>query len=381
VNANAIPAEVIANVQGHCDTRFGPVRAAFVDNFSNRGELGATVCIFHQGEKVVDLIGGWRDTARTQRWTPETLANVWSSTKGVTAICFAMLVERGLIRYDQPVAAFWPEFADHGKQAVTIAMLLSHQAGLCGFTTAATVDDLLAGKVSATRLAAQAPLWPVGTASGYHAIVGGILATELFERIEGRPLRQFVAEELTAKHGIDVYIGLPPDQEHRRATMVGPLGMRSSDIASMTPPQVAALANPPLDPSLANTPAWRAADLPSGNGHGHARALAGLYALLLQPDKALVGVDALSQATHLQIDNTDLVLGVRSRWAAGFLLNTDGCFGPNDESFGHTGWGGSVAFADPSGGLSMAYVMNRMGTTLRTDPRNTALIDAVYLCL
>lgn len=381
MNAHPVPADALADVQGHCDARFAPVRAAFVGNFSDRDELGAAVCIFHHGEKVVDLVGGWRDPERTQRWTPDTLVNVWSSTKGVTAICFAMLVERGLMRYEQPVAAFWPEFAAQGKQAVTVGMLLSHQAGLCGFTAAATVDDLLAGELSAARLAAQAPLWPVGTASGYHAIVGGILATALFERIEGRPLRQFVADELAAKHGIDFFIGLPPEQAHRRATMVGPPGMRSSQIASLTPPQVAALANPPLDPNLANEPAWRAADLPSANGHGHARALAGLYAMLLQPGKPLVGVDTLSQATRLRIDNADLVLGARSRWAAGFLLNTDACFGPHDGSFGHTGWGGSLAFADPARGLSMAYVMNRMGTTLRTDPRNTALIDAVHLCL
>lgn len=365
-------------IDGHCDERFASVRRAFVRNFEHEGEVGAAVCVYHHHQKVVDLSGGWRDTQRTQPWTPDTVLNVWSSTKGVAAACFAMLVDRGQAQYERPVADWWPEFGTAGKGQITLAMLLSHQAGLCGFTSPATIDDLLAGEAAAARLAAQEPLWTPGSASGYHAISGGILATALFRRIEGRSLRQFVADELAGQRGFDISIGLPATELHRVATMIAPPGMRSSQIASLTRPQTAALANPPLDPLLPNSQRWRDADLPSANGHSNARGLAGLYASMLDTNRPLVGADALAQATRLRVDNVDLVLGVPSRWAAGFLLSTEGCFGPHPEAFGHSGWGGSLAFADPRSGLSFAYVMNRMGTTLRGDPRNTALIEAAY---
>lgn len=369
------------SIDGHCDQRFAPVRQAFERSFEQQDEVGAAVCIYHGGQKVVDLTGGWRDAQRTQRWTPDTVLNIWSSTKGVAASCFAMLVDRALADYDRPVAHWWPEFGVCGKERITLAMLLSHQAGLCGFTSPATIDDLLGGEAAAARLVAQEPLWTPGSASGYHAISAGILATALFRRIEGRSLRQFVADELALGRGLDMSIGLPAAQAHRAATMIAPPAMRSSQIGSYSRAQTAALANPPLDPLLPNSPRWREADLPSANGHSNARALATLYASIVATDRPLVGAKALAQATQLRIDNVDLVLGVPSRWAAGFLLNTEGCFGPTPEAFGHSGWGGSLAFADPRAGLSFAYVMNRMGTTLRGDPRNTALIEAAYACL
>lgn len=363
-------------VSGHCDPAFEPVRDAFAANFTDRGDVGAAVAVMVKGEAVVDLTGGWRDAARTQAWQPDTLVNVWSTTKGVAAACFAMLVDAGRISYADPVVRWWPDFAAEGKGAVTIGQLLSHQAGLCGFTTPATVADLLAGSPSAVRLAAQAPLWEPGTASGYHAITIGILATELFERIEGRSLRRFVAEELCTRRGFDISIGLDAAEDHRRAELIAPPDMDSTQVGSFTPVQIAALGNPALDPLLPNDPAWRRADLPSANGHANARALASLYSALIGGD--LVGERALAEATALQIENTDLVLGLPVRWGAGFLLNTDGAYGPGAASFGHSGWGGSFAMADPAAGLAMSYTMNRMGTMLRDDPRDLALIGAVY---
>ena len=366
-------------VSGHCDGRFTAVREEFVRNFEERGDVGAAVCVMIDGQPVVNLVGGWQDQARERPWDERTVVNVWSSTKGVAAACFAMIVDRGLVRYDQPVADFWPEFAAHGKDAVTVAMLLSHQAGLCGFADPATVSDLLAGEASAARLAGQAPLWPPGTASGYHAISVGILATALFERIEGRSLRRFVAEELAAERQLDIMIGLPSKDDHRRAEMVAPPEMSSASIGSLTPPQIAALANPPLDPLLPNEAIWREADVPSANGHSNAGALAGLYATLV--GGALVGTQTLAEATKVRIGNVDLVLGIPVQWAAGFLLNTDGVYGPSRAAFGHSGWGGSFAFGDPATGLSMSYTMNRMGTMLRDDPRDVALIEAAYRSL
>lgn len=366
------------SITGMCDPRFAAVREAFAANFAERGDVGAAFCLIVGGRTVVDLHGGWRDAARTASWQTDTLVNLWSTTKGVAAIAFAMLVDRGMMSYDDPVASHWPEFAANGKRAITIGMLLSHQAGLCGFASPATVPDLLAGSAAADRLAAQAPLWEPGSASGYHAISIGILATALFERIEGRPLKAFVREEMAKGLGLDIAIGLAPPDDGRRAEIVAPPELNSADLGSLTPPQIAALANPPLDPLLPNGAAWRAADLASANGHSNAAALAQLYTRLT---RGLVGVEVLAAATAARTDGVDLVLGLPARWAAGFLTNSDGLYGPNRVAFGHSGWGGSFAFADPVADLSMSYVMNRMGTMLRDDPRAVALIDAVYASL
>ena len=366
-------------VEGYCHPRFAGVRTAFADNFVERGDVGAAVAVYHQGDLVVDLTGGWQDAARTRPWAADTVVNVWSSTKGVQAACFAMLVDAGKLDYADPVARHWPEFAAAGKDQITVGQLLSHQGGLCGFTEPATVEDLLGGSRSAARLAGQVPLWEPGTASGYHAVTIGILGTELFQRIEGRSIRQFVADELRGQRGFDISIGLAPEEEHRRADIIAPPQMDSRQLGSLSPEQIAALGNPGLDPQMPNDPRWRAADLPSANGHTNARALAGLYAAVLSGD--LISPAALARATTPQIDGTDRVLGIPAQWGAGYLLNAQRHYGPNPETFGHSGWGGSFAIGDPVAGVTLSYTMNRMGTQLRDDPRDLALIAALYAAL
>ncbi len=362
-------------VEGHCIGAFSAVRRAFEENFKSLGEVGASLAIVQDGELVVDLWGGHRDAEKSADWKRDSLANIWSTTKGVTAICFAMIAERGLMRYDQPVSEFWPEFAAEGKADITIAMLLSHQAGLCGFATPATVEDFYNASDAAERLAAQAPFWAPGTQSGYHAISIGLLATHLFQKIEGRSLRAFVADELS---GYDISIGLPNDRADRAATMIAAPAAGSSDFMSdLSVAQLAALANPPLDQALPNQQAWRDAEIPSANGFANAQGLARLYGDFLADGK-LVSTATRQAATGVLIDNVDAVLGVRTRWASGFLRNVEGVYGPGDAAFGHSGWGGAFAFADPDRGLAMAYVMNRMGTDLVGDPRNVALIKACF---
>lgn len=370
-------AGVELNIGGECTDRFAQVRDAFASNFAHNDELGAAFSVTLGGELVVDLHGGWADPARTRPWQSDTVVNVWSTTKGIHATCFAMAADRGLFSYDQPVADFWPEFGEQGKAAVTIGQLLSHQAGLCGFTSPASEPDLLHGSATADRLAAQAPLWEPGSASGYHALSIGILGTELFRRIEDRSIRQFVADEIAGPLGLDFTVGLPAGQERRCAELVPPPAS-PVDPAAFTPPQIAALGNPPLRAGFAMTPEWRAADLASANGHGTARALASIYAKLIAPQGGLVSPATLAKATAQQIRNVDLVLGIECDWAAGFLRNSSGVFGPVSATFGHTGWGGSFAVADPENGLTMAYTMNRMDANLRDDARAKALIAAVY---
>jgi CubicO group peptidase (beta-lactamase class C family) len=363
-------------VRGHAANDYRAVSDAFAENFRTRGDVGASVALVVDGELVVDLWGGSKDGDLRNGWEADTVANIWSTTKGVAATCFAMLVDRGLIEYDRPVAHFWPEFATAGKEDITIAMLLSHQAGLCGFRDPATVEDYYDTAKAASRLAAAEPFWKPGTQSGYHAITIGLLATELFRRVEGRSLQQFVADELGE---YEISIGLPEAMQSRAATMIAPPDMASSALMpELTPAQIAALANPPLDPLIPNDPAWRAADIPSANGFATARGLAKLYGALAAEGNGLLGRSAIDAATQVQIENIDAVLGVEARWACGFLRNINGIYGPNKEAFGHSGWGGAFAFADPTRRLGFAYVMNRMGTDLIGDPRNVALIDALY---
>jgi CubicO group peptidase (beta-lactamase class C family) len=371
------------HTQGYCDPQFEKVKRAFEDNFKLRGDVGASVAIYKDGERRVELWGGDFGPDEHQAWTQETLVNIWSTTKGVTAACFAIAVFRGVIAYDDKVVDYWPEFGRAGKETVTVAMLLSHQAGLCGLKDPTTLDDVLNIERFAAKLADAAPFWRPGKNFGYHAITLGALASELFKRAEGRSIAQFVEDEMRQQLGLDIFIGAPDAELLRVSPVWAPTELASDSFAQeFTPVQISAFANPHIEPAIANTAAWRKAEIPSANGHATAKALAKLYSALASAGeldgKSIVSKDVLTEATRPQIEGIDAVLSIDARWGCGFLLNTNGLYGPNPQSFGHSGWGGSFAFGDPAIGLGVAYTMNQMGTDLVGDPRNTALIDAVY---
>jgi CubicO group peptidase (beta-lactamase class C family) len=364
-------------IQGKSQPAFAAVAREFERNFSERGDVGASLAIVRDGEMVVDLWGGSLDAAGQRPWAKDSVVNVWSTTKAVNALCFAMLVDRGLAAYLDPVARWWPEFAAHGKAAVTIAMLLSHQAGLCSFRDPAVVEDFYDQPRAAARLAAAEPFWPPGSRSGYHAISIGVLAGELFRRIEGRSLGQFIAQELSGPLGLDLTLGLAESEEPRRAEMIAPPELATSNMTTdLNPSQVAAYLNPVIEPLLPNTAAWRACELSSANGFSNARSLATLFGAVAAGN--VLSPAVLAQATTEQIRGVDEVLGVQARWGAGFLLNTDGLYGPRAEAFGHSGWGGSFMMIDPGERMAIAYTMNRMGADLVGDPRDVALIAAAY---
>jgi len=375
-------------IAGQCSPRFAKVREAFIANFADRGEVGASFAVVHNGDVVADLWGGYTDAEKTRPWAADTLTNVWSTTKGVASICFAMLVDRGLASYDDPVAKHWPEFAANGKQGVTIAQLLSHQAGLCGFDKPATLEDFYDQQRAEAVLAAQAPFWTPGEQSGYHAVTIGILANGLFRRVEGRTLANFLREELAAPYDLDLYVGLPDSEANRASEIIAPptLSSTSAADANSTPSraQEAALTNPVLDPLAANTRPWRLAPIPSVNGHATALPLAHLYSAMANggelKGRKLLGSPAIAAATSLRIQGTDAVLGIEARWGAGFLLNSHAIYGDKPTAFGHSGWGGSFAFADPERKLGVSYVMNAMGHNLIGDPRGMALVTATLAC-
>jgi CubicO group peptidase (beta-lactamase class C family) len=370
-------------LQGHCAAAFASLGATLRRNFTEHDEIGARITLIVRGEMVVDLWGGWSDAARTRPWTDRTIVNIWSSTKGILGTCFAMIVDRGLASYEDKVCQHWPEFAAAGKEDVTIGMLLAHQAGLCAFVEPASVDDLLSGEPAATRLQAQAPLWQPGATAGYHGMTLGVLATKLFALIEGRSIKQFVAEEIAASFGLDLSIGVTPANIGRVAE-VTPVPLDTSAFDKSNVARTLAFTNPVTPAELSNDPRWYAADLPSANGFGHARALAEMYDSLLPgraDGKRLASQATLRLATRCRFAGTDLVKAVFTRWGAGYWLNPGELYGPNLEAFGHSGWGGSFGFADPVAGLAFAYTMNRMSAQFDADPRRKSLISAVYAAL
>ncbi|WP_406165463.1 serine hydrolase domain-containing protein [Streptomyces sp. NBC_00996] len=379
------------DVQGHCDARFSAVRAAFEENFRERGELGAAVTVTLDGETVVDLWGGWADAARSRPWERETLVNVWSTSKGPTSLCAHILADRGLLDFDAPVATYWPEFAAAGKESVLVRHLLSHRAGLSGLREPHTLAQLCDWEVTVERLAAQEPWWEPGSQSGYHALTFGHLVGEVVRRVSGLLPGAFLEREVTGPLGIDFTIGLPEKEADRAAELVHPPAASSSEqaaiFAQLAPAALSALANPLVGAAEANTPQWRAAEIPAANGHGTARAVAALYAIFARQgaygSRQVLSPEAAERVREGQGSCRDLVLGAgfenETEIGLGLWLSgPNGSYGPNPRAFGHDGFGGSCGLADPEAGVSLGYVMNRMGPHIADDPRKMALVDALY---
>ncbi|MFF4315148.1 serine hydrolase domain-containing protein [Streptomyces sp. NPDC001507] len=381
-------------VHGHCDPRFAAVRKAFEENFRDREELGAAVTVTAGGETVVDLWGGWADPARSRPWERDTVVNVWSTTKGPVALCAHVLADRGLLDLDAPVADYWPEFAAAGKERVLVRHLLSHRAGLSGLREPHSLEDLYDWELTTARLAATEPWWEPGTRSGYHALTYGFLVGEVVRRVSGLLPGAFLEREVTGPLGIDFTIGLPDKEAGRAAELVHPRVVSDSEQAAifsqLAPAAVAALANPGVGASAANTPGWRAAEIPAANGHGTARAVAALYGVFAGRGAygglRVLSPEAAERVREGQGSCRDLVLGAgfehETEIGLGLWLSgANGSYGPNPRAFGHDGFGGSCGLADPEAGVSLGYVMNRMGPRIADDPRKTALVNAVYACL
>ncbi len=374
------------DVGGHCAPRFAKLKDAFAKNFAVGNEIGASFAATLNGELVVDLWGGSADRARTRPWERDTLANVWSTTKAMAALCTHMVVDRGLVDLDAPVASYWPEFAANGKERIPVRFLLSHQSGLAGISAPMPAEGVLDWQRFTSALAAQAPLWEPGTRSGYHALTFGHLVGEVLRRVDGRSLGRFFREEVAEPLGAEFWIGLPESEEKHVAEMIPP----DPPMPLLEPPKPGdphyefrrALANPAVTQAIANTRAWRAAEVPAGNGQANARGAA-LAMGALACGGALDGVRLLresSVATAIteQCYGRDLVLGPM-RWGLGFMLVCKELpLSPNPRTFGHGGWGGSFALADCDARVSLAYVMNRMSPGTTGDARLGRLLRSFY---
>ncbi|MFJ9469457.1 serine hydrolase domain-containing protein [Streptomyces caniferus] len=389
-----------AIVDGRCAPGFTGVREAFERNFSEHGDIGAAVTVTVEGEAVVDLWGGRADAAGTRAWERDTLVNVYSTSKGMTALCAHLLVDRGELDLDAPVMRYWPEFGQAGKRDIPVRWLLSHRAGLI-----APREPLPAGyaydwdAVCAT-LAATPPWWEPGTAQGYHAVTFGYLVGEVVRRVTGQSLGAFLRSEITGPLDAGVFIGTPAEEHARCADMVGQLD--AARLAEQFPgapaPPFRALSDHPLAVVMlaltsiptgdVNSAAYRSAEIPAGNAHASAHGLATVYGALA--GGKLVGPGTLEAMRRSQSrpGERDLTIdalapaGREHRWGLGYMLNHEGQAGPNRGAFGHGGAGGSYAFADPENRLSYAYTMNKYGGgTTGDDPRNRGLVRAVYRAL
>jgi CubicO group peptidase (beta-lactamase class C family) len=380
-------------IDGQCDPGFARVREAFAENFASRGDVGAAVAVTIDGRPVIDLWGGYADKQRTRPWQRDTLVNVYSATKGVAATCLNRLVDQGRVDLDAPVARYWPEFAQAGKERVLVRWLLSHRAGLPAVRKTLPAGALLDWEVMTAALAEQEPWWEPGTRHGYHALTFGYLVGEVIRRVDGRSPGAYCREEIAGPLGIDFHIGLDARDDARCAEVIAtppPSPGQPNPFAAIDPESMSAKAvnNPPgaMRLSAVNSRSWRGAEVPAANGHTNARALARFYGALARGGE-LDGIRILSPAQIErgcieQSNGVDAVANVPMRFGLGYRLTQPAApYGPNPHTFGHTGAGGSLGFADPDVKVGFAYTMNQMGSYILLDPRVASLLDALYASL
>lgn len=363
---------------------FEPLREAFEANFADGLELGASLCVIVDDQIIAKIHGGHTSRRKEQLWSDETLIPVYSCSKLVCAIIIAHLADQDKLGYNQTVSSLWPDFAAQGKGDLTVAQVLSHQSGLSGITDPDfTAQDWFDWDKTCAALAAQAPIWEPGTASGYHPVTFGFLAGEIARRADGRTIGAILREDFAAAHDIDFHIGTPQALHGRCADLVKPRQL--AELGEINAATRAAFMNKEGSPSMADMTAWREAEFPASNGHGTAQGLARLATVLL--DGKINGMSYLSEdllyaVAETRFSGPNLVLPFDLTFAAGVMKNTPNHFyGPHDSALGHSGWGGSCVFADPAQNLTFAYVMNKQSHHLIGDPRPARLIDALYRCL
>lgn len=372
-------------IDGNVKNGFEPVKQAFAANFEQGLEAGAGFCVLKDGKFIVDLIGGTKDRKQTSPWQVDTLAPVFSTTKAIAALVIAWLYDTGALDYEQTVASLWPEFGQHGKDELTIAQALSHQAGLSGPSEPMEPKDWFDWEGMCDRLAAQKPIWEPGTVSGYHPVTYGFLTGEIARRVDrkNRTLGTILRDEFCVPNDIDFFIGTPESEHERCADLHKPKSL--SDLGEINEATKAAFFKPWSSPGGRGTPAWREFEFAGANGHATAKATARLMQLALDGhigDKQYLGENTLYEMARPRISGPNLVLPFDLTLAAGFMVNTPNQFyGPNTSTIGHSGWGGSCAFADPIAGITCAYVMNKQSNILIGDPRPMRLIKALYDCL
>ncbi len=393
-------------IHGHVEPGYEKVRDAFEANFEldidpmagmlggSPREIGAAFTLYRGGEKVVDIWGGIADAASGREWDERTLALVFSTTKGATAICANLLAQRGELDLDAPVAKYWPEFAQHGKGDIPVRYLLCHKSGLPYVQDTMTHEEMLQWDPVIAAIENMPPIWEPGSQHGYHAVTYGWLVGEVIKRVTGKSVGQFFQDEVAGPLGLDFWIGTP-DEHHARVAMLETFPMPEDPgikamIDQFIGPETImgrALAAPvagEVDMSTYNSPATWRAEIPAANGICDARSLAKMYAACVgEVDGVrILDEDQMTKAIEPQTTGTDKVLmDMDMQYGLGFMLPSSMMLLGNDRNFGHFGAGGSVGMADPDNALGFGYIMNKMFLGLTGDPRTTNLINAVYASL
>lgn len=362
----------MAEIQGSYDDLFTAVPGALAA-LLDAGDVGASVAVFVDGEAVVDVWGGFADADRTIPWQRDTIANVWSVTKTMTALCALILADRGELDLAAPVARYWPEFAAAGKDGVLVRHLLAHTAGLPNWDGPATAEDLYDWPAATARLAAQVPQWKPGTAAGYHSITQGFLVGEVVRRITGRSLGKFLAEEVAGPLGADFHIGLAAEYDHRVALSIPPPSRDEDYVASAPGAAAAPAAGTAIRVRDGNSVAWRRAQIPAASGFGNARSVA-LVQSVMACGGTVRGVRLLSQAGcdrawEEQFRGEDRILGMAMRYGMGY-----GLFG---STYGWGGWGGSMVMIEPDARMAVSFVTNQI-LEPGGDNRGLEIVMAAY---
>jgi len=376
-------------VQGHVHARFDKVAEALAEELSTGNEVGAAIAVDIDGDLVVDIWGGHADAAKTVPWAEDTIVNVWSSTKTVTSLAGLMLADRGLLDLDAPVGRYWPEFSANGKQDVAVRHLLSYTSGVAGWQEPMTTDDLFDWEKATSLLAAQAPWWQPGSASGYHALNYGFLIGELVRRTTGMSLKDFVRDEIAGPLGADFQIGARPEDAERIAEVISPPPFDIPfDQLPEDNPMRKTLTNPAPEASIAHTSAWRGADLGAVNGHANARSLARMLSPISLGGKAngieLLSAPTLKRVFDVQSHGPDLVLAAPLKMGIGYGLSTPEVipFLPADETVCFWGgWGGSMVLMNPDRRTTATYVMNKMGQGTLGNERTARYAKLIYEAL
>lgn len=377
----------MTQISGSCEPEFSGLRDVLSGLIDSGADVGASVAVVVEGRPVVDVWGGWADEARTRPWNSDTITNVWSTTKTVSALAALVLIDRGLIHEDDPVAKHWPEFGASGKENVTIGHLMSHTSGVSAWEQPVTIEDVYDWGKSTARLAEQAPWWEPGTASGYHGLNYGHLIGEVVRRVSGKSLAEFVATEITGPLGADFQFGAREADWDRIAPVIAPPPPPPAS-GEIDPDSVLmkTVTGPPSGAELTYTPGWRGAIIGAANGHSNARGIARIQSVVSNGGE-VDGVRLLSPETISRIfreysNGTDLILGIPVRFGLGYCLSTPEVpYIPESDVCFWGGWGGSLVVNDIKRRTTIAYMMNKMEAGIIGGSSAKAIFESVYSVL
>jgi CubicO group peptidase (beta-lactamase class C family) len=378
---------VMTDIQGKCDERFKGVSDVLAANLDRGVDVGASVAVTVEGELVVDIWGGYADEDQRQPWERDTITNVWSTTKTMTALCALILADEGELDLNRAVSDYWPEFGAAGKRNVVLLRhLLGHTAGLPGWSAPMTIEDLYDWDKATSFLAAQEPWWEPGTVSGYHAVTQGYLVGEVIRRVTGETVGTFLREQVAGPLDADFHIGLDENDFARVSNVIPPPPMSEEAIAAASEVAIRVFGNPRLEAEPAWTEEWRRAEIPAANGHGNARSVAAIQAVMANGGEAggkrFLSAAGVDRVLEEQADGLDLVLGMPIRFGMGYGLPSPTVpISPSQKACFWGGWGGSVVLVDMDQRMTFAYMMNKMGAGVVGDDRGFGLVTAMYQAL